>query len=70
MQVSETSALEGYVDQALTEAKNEKAVADIKAGKDKAIGALIGQVMKRSKGKANPKVVGELIRGKIRSTSG
>ena len=70
LQVSETSALEGYVDQALTEAKNEKAVADIKAGKDKAIGALIGQVMKRSKGKANPKVVGELIRGKIRSTSG
>ena len=58
LQVSDTSQLEGYIDQVLAEPKNAKAVADIKAGKDKAIGALLGQIMKLSKGRANPKLVG------------
>ncbi|MEM9252157.1 MAG: Asp-tRNA(Asn)/Glu-tRNA(Gln) amidotransferase subunit GatB [Planctomycetota bacterium] len=66
MQVSDTAALEGYVDQVLADEKNAKAVADIQGGKDKAIGALLGQIMKLSKGQANPKLVRELILGKVR----
>jgi aspartyl-tRNA(Asn)/glutamyl-tRNA(Gln) amidotransferase subunit B len=58
-QVSDTSALEGFIDQVLAE--NEKLVADIKAGNTKGINALKGQVIKLSGGKANPKVVGELL---------
>ncbi len=64
LQVSDTGALEGFVDAVLADARNAKAVADIKAGKDKAIGALMGQVMKLSKGQANPAMVTELIRKK------
>ncbi len=66
LQVSDTGALEGYVDQVLSEEKNAKAIADIKAGKDKAIGALMGQIMKLSRGQANPKLVTELILKKLR----
>ena len=66
LQVSDTGALEGYVDQVLAEPKNAKIVGDIKAGKDKAIGALLGQIMKLSKGQANPKLVGDLIKKKVR----
>ena len=42
-----------------------KAYYDIKAGKDKAIGYLVGQVMKRSKGQANPSLAQKLIREKL-----
>ena len=65
VQVSDTGALEAYVDQVLAEARNQKLVADIKGGKDKAIGALIGQVMKLSRGQANPKLVTDVIRQKV-----
>ncbi|MFA5947657.1 MAG: Asp-tRNA(Asn)/Glu-tRNA(Gln) amidotransferase subunit GatB [Candidatus Gracilibacteria bacterium] len=41
---------------------NPQSVADIKAGKDKAIGFLVGQVIKEMKGKANPQIVNELIK--------
>ena len=41
--------------------KNPKAVEDIKAGKEKARGAIVGQVMKMSKGLANPQMVNDLI---------
>jgi len=40
-------------------------VADFKAGKERALGALVGQVMKASQGKANPKMVNELILKKL-----
>ncbi|MFC7372484.1 Asp-tRNA(Asn)/Glu-tRNA(Gln) amidotransferase subunit GatB [Fictibacillus iocasae] len=40
---------------------NEQSVADFKAGKDKAIGFLVGQVMKESRGKANPQIVNKLL---------
>ena len=40
-------------------------IADIKAGKDKAIGYLVGQVMKRSKGQANPSLAQKLIRERL-----
>ena len=46
-------------------AENADAVAKIKAGNDKAINALKGQVMKLSQGKANPAVVGELLAAAI-----
>ena len=66
LQVSDTSELEGFIDQVLADSKNAKAVADIEAGKDKAIGALMGQIMKLSKGRANPKIVGEMIKQRVR----
>ena len=66
LQVSDTGALEGFVDEVLANPKNAKIIDDIKAGKDKAIGALLGQVMKLSKGQANPKLVGDLVKKKVR----
>ena len=45
--------------------KNPEKVAEIKAGNDKLINWLTGQVMKLSKGKANPKIIGDLLRNKI-----
>jgi aspartyl-tRNA(Asn)/glutamyl-tRNA(Gln) amidotransferase subunit B len=65
LQVSDTGALEGFIDQVLADANNAKAIEDIKAGKDKAIGALMGQIMKLSKGQANPKMVTDLIKRKL-----
>jgi aspartyl-tRNA(Asn)/glutamyl-tRNA(Gln) amidotransferase subunit B len=58
-QVSDVSALDEFVQQAL--ASNPKSVADYKAGKKAAAGYFVGQVMKLSKGKADPKVVGDLV---------
>ena len=57
--VSDASALEAFVEQAI--AANPKSVADFKAGKKAAAGFFVGQVMKFSKGKADPKVVGKLV---------
>ena len=57
--VSDTSALESFVDQAI--AANPKSVADFKAGKKAAAGFIVGQVMKLSKGKADPKLVGPMV---------
>jgi aspartyl-tRNA(Asn)/glutamyl-tRNA(Gln) amidotransferase subunit B len=65
LQVSDSGALEAFVDEVLAEAKNQKLVNDIRAGKDKAIGALIGKVMKLSRGQANPKMVTDLIKQKL-----
>jgi aspartyl-tRNA(Asn)/glutamyl-tRNA(Gln) amidotransferase subunit B len=45
--------------------QNEKSVNDFKAGKDKAIGYLIGQVMKKSRGKANPERAAELLKEEL-----
>lgn len=46
-------------------AANPAVVAEFKAGKEKALGFLVGQVMKETAGKANPKLVNELIRRRI-----
>jgi len=62
-QISDSGALAAMVDDVL--AANPKSVAEFKAGKDKAFNALVGQVMKASKGKANPGQVGELLREKL-----
>ena len=65
VQVSDDSQLDAWIDTALADPKNARAVEDIRAGKDKAIGALLGQIMRLSKGRANPKVVGERIKAKV-----
>ena len=64
-QVSDTGFLDEIITQVL--AANADAVEKIKAGNDKAINALKGQVMKLSQGKANPKVVGDLLEARIKS---
>lgn len=63
VQITDTKAIEVIVD-AVIEA-NPKPVADYKGGNAKAIGALVGQVMKQSKGKANPGVVNQLLKAKL-----
>ncbi|MEM9020117.1 MAG: Asp-tRNA(Asn)/Glu-tRNA(Gln) amidotransferase subunit GatB [Planctomycetota bacterium] len=65
MQVSDDGALEAWVDEVLANPKMAKTVEDIKAGKDKAIGAVMGQVMRLSKGSANPQVVTKMIKDKL-----
>jgi aspartyl-tRNA(Asn)/glutamyl-tRNA(Gln) amidotransferase subunit B len=61
--VSDTAALEAMVDEAI--AANPKSVADYKAGKKAAAGFFVGQVMKLSKGKADPKAVGPIVARKL-----
>ena len=62
-QISDAGAIEKLVDEVL--ASNAKQVEDYRAGKDKAFNSLVGQVMKASKGKANPAQVNELLRRKL-----
>ncbi len=63
-QVSDTGAIEKFCDDAI--AANPNAVADYRNGKVAALNSLKGQVMKLSKGKANPSVVGELLERKLK----
>jgi aspartyl-tRNA(Asn)/glutamyl-tRNA(Gln) amidotransferase subunit B len=65
VQVTDVSAIEAIVDEVIAESPGE--VAGYRAGKDKLFGFLVGQVMKKSKGKANPKVVNDLLRSKLSS---
>jgi len=62
-QVSDTGELERLVEAVIAE--NPEQVEQLRAGKGKLLGYLVGQVMKKSAGKANPKAVNELIRGKL-----
>ncbi|MBI5781641.1 MAG: Asp-tRNA(Asn)/Glu-tRNA(Gln) amidotransferase subunit GatB [Rhodocyclales bacterium] len=62
-QVSDESALEALVDAAI--AAHPKSVEEFRAGKEKALNALVGQVMKASRGAANPQRVTELLRRKL-----
>jgi len=64
LQVSDKGELELIVDEVIT--VNEKTVNDLKNGKENALGFLIGQVMRKTKGKANPKLTGEILRKKIK----
>jgi aspartyl-tRNA(Asn)/glutamyl-tRNA(Gln) amidotransferase subunit B len=59
VQISDEGAIKAVVEQIV--ANNPQSVADFKAGKDKAVGFLVGQVMKETKGKANPGLVNKLI---------
>jgi len=63
-QVSDTGAIEKFCDEVI--AANPKSAADFKAGKAAALNFLKGQVMKLSKGKANPNLVGEILEQKLR----
>ncbi len=62
-QMNDSSALLAIVDEVI--ATNAKSVEEFRAGKDKAFNALVGQVMKASKGKANPAQAGELLRQRL-----
>ena len=62
-QHNDSGALEQIIDDVI--AANADNVAQIKAGKDKAFNALVGQIMKASKGKANPQQAGDLLRKKL-----
>ena len=63
VQVRDDAALEAWVDQVLAASPNE--VARCRSGETKLIGFLVGQVMKRSRGRADPKAIGQLIERKI-----
>ena len=62
-QISDSGAIEKLVDEVL--AKNERQVADYRAGKDKAFNSLVGQVMKATQGKANPAQVNQILKKKL-----
>ena len=65
VQITDTGAIEKVIDEVI--AKNEKAAADYRGGNKKAVGALVGQVMKLTKGKANPQMVNQLLAKKLES---
>lgn len=61
--LNDQSEIEAFVDKVLSE--NQQSIEDYKAGKDKAFGFLVGQVMKLSRGKASPQLVNDLLNKKI-----
>lgn len=62
-QISDEGALLGIIDSVI--AANPQSVEDYRAGKDKAIGFLVGQIMKATKGQANPGLVNQLLKEKL-----
>jgi aspartyl-tRNA(Asn)/glutamyl-tRNA(Gln) amidotransferase subunit B len=62
-QMSDSGAIEALIDDVL--ATNQKSVEEFRAGKEKAFNALVGQVMKATKGKGNPQQVNDLLRRKL-----
>jgi len=65
LQVSDESAILEVVREVLNDPASAQSVSDIRAGQDKAIGFLVGQVMKKSQGKANPALAQKLIRQEL-----
>jgi len=65
LQVSDESAVQDFVDAVLADPASAQSIQDIKAGQEKAIGYLVGQVMKKSQGKANPALVQKLMRSRL-----
>lgn len=63
VQITDTKEIEGIVDSVI--AANPKPVEDYKAGNAKSIGFLVGQIMKQSKGKANPAMVNQMLKDKL-----
>jgi aspartyl-tRNA(Asn)/glutamyl-tRNA(Gln) amidotransferase subunit B len=64
-QITDASAIEKLVDEVIAE--NPEQVSQYRAGKQKVIGFLVGQVMKKSQGKANPQQVNELLLRRLQS---
>ena len=62
-QISDSGAIEKIVDEVL--AANPKQIEDYRAGKEKAFNSLVGQVMKATKGKANPAQLNEILKRKL-----
>ena len=62
-QISDSGELVNVIVQVIEQ--NPKSVADIREGKMKAIGFLVGQVMKETKGKANPQLVNKILRERL-----
>ena len=65
LQVSDTGEIATIVDAVLADESSQKSIADIRAGNDKAIGFLVGQVMKRSGGKSNPALAQKLLKERL-----
>lgn len=63
IQISDEGELEKIVDKVLSE--NEQSIIDYRNGKDRALGFLVGQVMKATRGKANPQMVNQIVREKL-----
>jgi aspartyl-tRNA(Asn)/glutamyl-tRNA(Gln) amidotransferase subunit B len=63
VQISDESAIVAAVEEAIL--KNPQTVADFKAGKEKALGFLVGQIMKQTKGRANPDLVNKLLKERL-----
>ncbi len=59
VQMSDEGAIKAIVEKVVE--ANPQSIADYKAGKDRAIGFLVGQIMKETKGKANPQIVNKLL---------
>ncbi|MGI5949050.1 Asp-tRNA(Asn)/Glu-tRNA(Gln) amidotransferase subunit GatB [Peptoniphilus sp.] len=64
IQISDAGEIEKIVDEVLTE--NPQSIEDFKAGKDRALGFLVGQVMKKSRGKANPQMANKMLVEKMK----
>lgn len=64
VQISDTTELERMVQEVLE--KNPQSIEDFKNGKDRALGFLMGQIMKASRGKANPQLVNEMLQQKLK----
>ena len=62
--VNDEGALEAVLEKVI--ADNPQAVADYRGGKEKALGALVGQTMKAMKGKANPGMVNQMLRDMLK----
>ncbi len=65
IQESDENAITEVVKQVLSDPASSKAIADVRSGEMKAIGYLVGQVMKASKGKANPALAQQLVRKEL-----
>ncbi|MBC7512490.1 Asp-tRNA(Asn)/Glu-tRNA(Gln) amidotransferase subunit GatB [Candidatus Saccharibacteria bacterium] len=68
LQVSDEASVLGIVEEVLADSGSSRSIADIQAGNDKAIGYLVGQVMKKSMGKANPALAQKLLRERIKNS--
>lgn len=65
IQESDAGAIDAVVAEVLADPSSEQSIEDIKAGQEKAIGFLVGQVMKKSQGKANPAMAQQAIRKQL-----
>jgi len=63
--ISDSSEISKLVDEAI--AANPRAVEDYRGGKEKALGAIVGHVMRQTKGQANPAMVNELVVARLKS---